>query len=99
MLEKGRQALSNHTLLLSIVCLSTVVLFVYLLVGESTDINSDPGLIAVLYVVISGISFTSAVYHFGKYRVSKKLEMPEDTVIRAHIDVTREMMHGMKSTR
>ncbi|HIG39859.1 MAG: glycoside-pentoside-hexuronide (GPH):cation symporter [bacterium] len=98
LIEKGKQALGKHTLFLSLACLSSFVIFAYLLVTEITDIASAPGLLAVVYVVASGISFTAAVYHFSKFVVSTKLEIPEDAIIQAHLKVTREMVYGLKSS-
>ena len=94
LLSGTRRALVNRVSLLALICAGSFVIFAYLLLGE-IDIEHEPGLMAVLYVVALGISFTAVVYHIVRLRVAIKMDLPERDVIETHVKVTHEMKHGM----
>jgi hypothetical protein len=62
---------------------------------NEVSIDSKPGLMAVVYVVLAGITLTAFCYHLVRFRVGKRLA-GEVTLeeLNTHIEVTEAMKTG-----
>jgi hypothetical protein len=57
----------------------------------------EPGLLAVLLVVALGIGFTSTVYHLVRFRKISSMVLPQNDIVRKHIETTDNMINGMQT--
>ncbi len=90
LLGKGIPGLKNHVLILVVMSFFSLVAFLALLTGE-IDLMREPGLLAILYVVGTGISVTAVFYHIIRYRHTYRLQKLDMEDVRNHIFFTREM--------
>ena len=95
LIHDGKASLRHRIILL---LLSSVVVTVALVVWLASEVSFDrePGLLAVVLVVAMGIGFTSSVYHFVRFRKISIMVMPDEQVIRQHVETTESMMNGMQ---
>ena len=92
--QSGRGVLQRSTLL---TCLASFVVTVGLVVWLSSEVSIDrePGLLAVMLVVMMGIGFTSTIYHFVRYRKACTLNFPDKVTVARHVETTGNMINGM----
>ncbi len=95
--ERGSGIVKIEIALLSLASLVSVIVFLKLLLGE-VDFETEPGLLAVSYVVVLGLSITSFAFHCVRLWQSFSLEKFDRQVVRDHIQVTREMQYGSQRT-
>ncbi|MBD3649534.1 MAG: hypothetical protein HUJ31_19240, partial [Pseudomonadales bacterium] len=93
---RGAAAVRRRTLAATGVSTVALIASILLLVGE-VDLVREPGLMAVLYVVASGVSFTAVVYHGLRYRASKGLDEYRNETLVTHIRISREMKYAMNA--
>lgn len=93
LVDKGTAAVRRHTAIATLLSLVALVISIFLLSGE-VNIEREPGLLAVFYVVALGISFTSLIYHGMRYRVSSGLDEYRNETLKTHIRISREMKQG-----
>ena len=74
----------------SILSVAMVLASTYGIVSE-IDLEIEPGLLAVLYVVIGGVGLTMLFYHAIRLRAARKLGNVNDDVIEAHLAVNRTL--------
>jgi len=91
---KGKKVMSRRIRNIALGTGIGFVLTVYLLMGEIQSLDKL-GFLAVVYVVVAGVFFTSTLYHVLRYLVCLKFNVPDVSVIERHIKVTRQMKHGM----
>lgn len=94
LVDQGSGAVRKRTLVAAIISLSALVASVYLLAGE-VNFAREPGLLAVTYVVVSGVSLTALVFHTIRFRASAGLEEYRNDLLQVHITVSREMKEAM----
>ncbi|MEJ2132750.1 MAG: MFS transporter, partial [Gammaproteobacteria bacterium] len=92
---RGRKGLSKRTALLSGLSLLVFCFACAGVVGE-VDMSSEPGLIAVLYVVVAGVAITAFTYHLIRAMASSRIRRIDRTTIETHIDLTKELASGIE---
>ncbi len=93
--DKGRGALRLRTLMMSAACLVALIISSVWLADE-VSFDREPGLLAVLLVVVAGLALTGVVYHLIRFRTAGRIEVPPVEIIQRHIDTTRSAKEGMK---
>lgn len=96
LVDRGASAVRRRTLAATAVSVVAFIASVFLLVDE-VDLVREPGLMAVLYVVASGMTFTAVVYHGLRYRASAGLDEYRNETLITHIRISREMKYAMNA--
>jgi len=94
--KDGRHALRKRTIGLFVGSVVMTVL-VGTWLGNEVSFEREPGLLAVLLVVALGIGFTSTVYHFVRFRKISSMVLPQNDIVRKHIETTDNMINGMQT--
>lgn len=96
LVSRGARSVFHRTLIATLASLAALVASVYLLAGQ-IDLAEEPGLLAVMYVVASGISLTALVFHGIRFKATRGLEAYRNDTLKTHIRVSREMKEAMNS--
>lgn len=94
LVDVGAGAVKRRTMIATLLSAACLAASIFLLAGQ-IDLESEPGLLAVMYVVAAGISFTAVVYHGMRFKVAGGLDRYRNDTLRTHIQVS----HEMKSAR
>ncbi|MDZ7684332.1 MAG: hypothetical protein U5O39_04465 [Gammaproteobacteria bacterium] len=92
---RGKGALRRRTLLVSVVFVVATIGATYWLLDE-VNLDTEPGLLAVMLVVAAGLSLTGVVYHLIRFVAAGRLEVPPPDIIARHISTTRHEKEEMK---
>jgi GPH family glycoside/pentoside/hexuronide:cation symporter len=92
--QTGPEGVIRKVLALALIALVLCCGFVFAIVNE-VSMDSKPGLMAVIYVVLAGINFTAFCYHTVRFKVATRLagEVSLEE-LNAHIEVTEAMKAG-----
>ena len=91
--SRGADALRRRILLLQLGSLFVLGWALLALVGE-VSVDQDPGILAVIHLVIAGIAVASLVFHFVRWRAAGKLSAMTSAHITAHRQMNQMLMEG-----
>ncbi len=87
-MTRGISALKRRVLMLQFASIAVFV-FSVLAVTDEVQLHSEPGIMAVLYVVAAGLGLSASLFHFIRYRAVNALaELPEAS-LEAHIRINQ----------
>jgi GPH family glycoside/pentoside/hexuronide:cation symporter len=89
-LADGRSSLVRGTVLAVLISMAISAGAVFLTIREASDLNRDPGVLAVFSVVTAGFAFTAMCFHIFRVRAALKLQNApiSEKDIRAHLAFT-----------
>jgi GPH family glycoside/pentoside/hexuronide:cation symporter len=88
MIDRGIGALRTRLLLLQLASLSLLILSVVAVTGE-VQLDSEPGIMAVLYVVAAGLGLSATCFHLIRFRAAAGLDAVPQAAIEHHIRINR----------
>lgn len=65
-------------------------------VMNEVDMSSEPGLVAVLWVVVAGVAITAFLYHLIRAIAAPRMRGIDRTAVEVHIDVTKQLANGIQ---
>ncbi len=89
----GPAALRRRILLLQLASVFVLGWALLALVGE-VSVDQDPGILAVIHVVIAGIALASLFFHFVRWRALGRLNTVTSADISAHRQMNQMLMEG-----
>ena len=87
-MDRGVTALSRRILLLQTVSIAMLVASC-IAVGGEVQLDSKPGIMAVLYVVVAGLSLSATLFHLIRWRVVRRLSEVSHETLRGHIRINQ----------
>ena len=91
--SRGPAALRRRILLLQLASVFVLGWALLALVGE-VSVDQDPGILAVIHVVIAGIALASLFFHFVRWRALGRLNTLTSADISAHRQMNQMLMEG-----
>ena len=91
-MRSGVDTLRRRILLLQAVSVALLAGTCYAVAAE-VQLDAEPGIMAVLYVVLAGLSFTALLFHTIRWRAAGRLDRVEHETIRDHIRIN-ELLKG-----
>ncbi len=85
-MSRGVAALRRRTLFLQAVSAAVMVGSCMAIAGE-VRLDADPGIMAVLYVVMAGLSLAALLFHFIRWRVAGRIVNVDHEAIEEHIRI------------
>lgn len=87
-MRRGVPALKRRALLLQSASVVVLLLSCLAVAGE-VQLDAKPGIMAVLYVVVAGLSLAALLFHHIRWRAASRLKNFDDAAIEAHIAINR----------
>ena len=96
MLVRGRHFLLRSTLVSLGISLGGTILALAATIHEINDLSRDPGILAVLSVVVAGFAFSATCFHIFRVRAALAIRGApiDDEQVRAHLAFIDFVTHG-----
>ena len=91
-MSRGVSALRRRVLALVAGSVATLLLAIWAVSGE-VQLDSEPGIMAVLYVVVAGLALSASLFHFIRFRAVGKLSEMTAATLQDHIRIN-QLLNG-----